>query len=295
LYLGLATATATFSAAAVALGLLQCTRWLERVGAVSVLLCGTLGIAAALTTVARGQTSGVSNVLIGVGVSVAAAYVLLQALRLIFTVREDAEHSEYRMANSSSTHKLPVIWTPRWTQLNGFGGENYGASAPVMMWGSRANSVLHRQLWVTASAFVAVFTVAAVVAVPDLFDNFFRNRPVGNTTAVAPPRPPPALDLRPTTGRAGSWISVTGQRFQPGELVLIHLGPIELGATRADNKRGRFFNKRVQIPSDYPFAGQQEITANGMVGLQYVRRPIELECKEGYRRVLRACLGPEQR
>lgn len=100
-YLGLATAIASFSAAAVALGLLHCTRRSERAVAVGVLLCGTLGIAAALATVARGRTSGVGNILIGLGVVVAAACVLMRALRLIFTVREGPRPREYVAACSS--------------------------------------------------------------------------------------------------------------------------------------------------------------------------------------------------
>jgi hypothetical protein len=117
---------------------------------------------------------------------------------------------------------------------------------------------------------------------------------------AAPPPPPPArarpadelaLDLRPTTARLGSSISVTGRGFQPGERVVIQLGTRELGATRAD-RRGRFANKRVQIPSEYPFVGQRDIAANGDASLQHVSRPIELECNEGYQRVRDVCYAP---
>jgi hypothetical protein len=117
---------------------------------------------------------------------------------------------------------------------------------------------------------------------------------------VAPPPPPPAparvldelgLVLRPTTAQAGSWISVTGRGFQPGERVVIQFGTDELGATRAD-RRGRFANKRVQIPSEYPFVGQHQIAAIGDASIRHVRRPIALECKEGYRRVLSGCRAP---
>jgi hypothetical protein len=180
-YLGLATATATFSAAAVALGLLQCGRWRERVVAVSVLLCGTLGIAAALATVARGRTSGVGNILIGIGVVVAAACVLMQALRIIFTVREESRAPEYPAANSSQTRSLPVIWTGRRAERDGLGSDGPGAGAPLRLGALPAAGVLHRPFWVTLSASVAVLGLAAVVALPDLFEGFFRSRPVGTS------------------------------------------------------------------------------------------------------------------
>lgn len=190
-YLGLATAIATFSAAAVALGLLRCSRWRERAVAVGVLLCGTLGIAAALATVARGRTSGVGNVLIGVGVVVVAACVLMQALRVIFTVREGSRPWEYIAARSSQTQRLPVTWTRRSAGEDGSGSEGAGSRAPVLMGRAPAAVVLHRQVWMTASAFVAAVALAAVVALPDLFEGFLRSRPVGSGSVFGAPRVKP--------------------------------------------------------------------------------------------------------
>lgn len=187
-YLGLATAIASFSAAAVALGLLHCSRWRERAVAVGVLLCGTLGIAAALATVARERTTGVGNVLIGVGVVVAATCVLMQALRLIFTVRERSRPWKYLAARSSQTQRLAVTWTPRSAGEDGAASE--GAGGPVLK-GRPAAGVLHRQVWMTASAFVAAVALAAVVALPDLFEDFLRSRPVGSGSVAGAPRVEP--------------------------------------------------------------------------------------------------------
>jgi hypothetical protein len=101
----------------------------------------------------------------------------------------------------------------------------------------------------------------------------------------------PGLVLRPRTVRAGNWISVSGRRFQPRERVVITLEGYELGATRA-NARGRFRNKRFQIPSnsDFAFAGQFRIRAEGDASHRHVVRPIKLHCGEGYQRVLGSCL-----
>jgi multiple sugar transport system substrate-binding protein len=190
-YLGLATAIATFSAAAVALGLLQCSRWRERLVAVAVLLCGTLGIGAALATVARGRTSGVGNVLIGVGVVVAAAYVLMQALRLIFTIRGTPEPWKYITTRSSQTQRLSVTWTSRSRGEGGFVGDGANSRTPGFAMPGPAAGLLHRQLWMTAATFVAAVTLAAVVALPDLFEGFLRSRPVGSGSAGGAPRVTP--------------------------------------------------------------------------------------------------------
>lgn len=118
--------------------------------------------------------------------------------------------------------------------------------------------------------------------------------------AVVPPAAParvpsdePALELRPTTGPLGSWITVSGQGFQPRERVVISLSTYEMGDTRAD-ARGRFSNKRVQLPSvsEFPVAGQEQIRAVGDSSIQFVSRPFDLKCPEGYQQVLRSCAPP---
>jgi hypothetical protein len=125
-------------------------------------------------------------------------------------------------------------------------------------------------------------------------------RPQSPPRAVAPPAAPPhspsdepALKLRPTTGPLGSWITVAGQGFQPGERVVILLSTNELGDTRAD-ARGRFSNKRVQLPSvsEYPFPGQEQIRAEGDSSIRSVSRPFDLKCPEGYQQDLGSCAPP---
>jgi len=102
----------------------------------------------------------------------------------------------------------------------------------------------------------------------------------------------PGLVVRPRTVRAGSWIRVSGRRFEPRERVVITLQGYELGATRA-NARGRFVNKRVQIPfdSDFPFAGQFPIKAEGEASHRHAVRQIKRHCGEGHEQVLRSCMG----
>lgn len=100
----------------------------------------------------------------------------------------------------------------------------------------------------------------------------------------------PGLVLRPRTGDLGSWIRVSGRRFEPRERVVITLSEYELGATRA-NARGRF-RKRVQLPSapDFSFAGQFPIRAEGESSHRHAVRQIKLRCGEGYVRVFRSCM-----
>jgi len=175
-YLGLATAIATFSAAAVALGLLHCESWRDRAVSVCVLLCGTLGIGAALATVARGQATGVANIVIGAGVLAVAAHVLMRALRLIFTARHPSRRSPSTTGRVSSTHSLPVIWTQRETDRVASGSSPSSPSVPNA---TPASHVIRGPLWATASAFAAVIVLTAIFAVPELFDSILRSRPVG--------------------------------------------------------------------------------------------------------------------
>lgn len=168
-YLGLATVIATFSGAAVALGLLQCIRWGDRVIAVGVLLGATLGIAAALATVARGHTSAASNILISIGVAMVAAWVLIRALRIIFTAHESSLLPRtIRRSSSLSTQDLPVIWNGRWIDRSELNGKRNATSESLSRW-----------FWSTAMVFVTVIALAIVLVFPDLFDGFLRSRPVG--------------------------------------------------------------------------------------------------------------------
>lgn len=167
IYLSLATAIATFTAAAVALGLLHCTRSRHRVEATLLLLSGTLGIVAALATVAAARTSVAGNALIAIGLLVAASWVLLRALQLSYTTRQ--EPPRYLANRSSPTQSLPVSWTQ--------GGANDNPAAPL---GERDRQpFLRRRFWAAAAFFV--FAVAFVVAAlyPDLLEVFSRSRPVG--------------------------------------------------------------------------------------------------------------------
>jgi hypothetical protein len=177
-YLGLATAIATFSAAAVALGLLHCTRWRDRAVSVAVLLCGTLGIGAALATVARGRSSGIANVVIAVAVLMVAACVLVRALRLIYTVRETPRPPGYAPDRSSSTHRLAVTWTQRSSDADA-SASPASSNAPDARGVPSAAPVLQGPLWATASAFAAVVALAALLALPELYSSILRSGPVG--------------------------------------------------------------------------------------------------------------------
>jgi hypothetical protein len=177
-YLGLATAIATFSAAAVALGLLHCTRWRDRAVSVGVLLCGTLGVGAALATVARGRATGVANIVIGGGVLVVAAYVLLRALRLIFAVYQKS-HPPASPPQNFSTRNLPVIWTWPRASRDASASAPSRPNAPAVLGAPTAPRVFRGPLWATASAFTAIIALTTVLAVPELFDSILRSRPVG--------------------------------------------------------------------------------------------------------------------
>jgi len=186
-YLGLATAIATFSAAAVALGLLQCTRPRDRAVSVAVLLCGTLGIGAALATIARGRTGAFPNIVIGIGVLTVAGYVLIRALRLIFTIRRGARLPAGTSARASATHDLPVIWT-RLAHPDASSSWASTPSPPTSLTAAPTAEVLRGPLWATASAFAAVIVLTAAVAVPELFQSILRSQPVGLTRVACSDR-----------------------------------------------------------------------------------------------------------
>jgi hypothetical protein len=173
-YLGLATAIATFSAAAVGFGLLNCAGRRERVAGVAVLLFVTLGIGAALATVARGRTSGVANVLIGAGVFTSGLYVLVRALQAIFTVRAARSPA----TPPSSTQALPVVFSTPWTAGDRSGTAASGAGAGLFG-ASPGGRLLRGPFWATLSAFFAALALALTFAFPDLFEGFLRSHPIG--------------------------------------------------------------------------------------------------------------------
>jgi hypothetical protein len=185
LYLGLATAIASFSAAAVLLGLLDCSRARQRLVSVGVLLLATLGIAAALATVARGRTSGTGNVLIGAGVFSTAAFVLMRAMREIFTAPSRPETTPRNAtARNFSTRPLSVRWS--------LSQHDWHTTLPISRLEvtdaphlADTSTVLRTQLSATMAAFIAIVVLAAWVAVPDFFDDFLRSRPVGQPTPGA--------------------------------------------------------------------------------------------------------------
>jgi hypothetical protein len=165
IYLSLAIATATFAGAAVALGLLHCIRSRHRVEATLTLLFGTVGIVAALATVAAARSSVAGNILIGLGLLVTGAWVLRRALQLSYTVR----HMKYLETQSSPTQSASVTWTQGWADEN--------LSPPL---GTRDEG---RILWgpFLAALSLCLFAVLVVVTVlyPGMFDNFARSRQVG--------------------------------------------------------------------------------------------------------------------
>jgi hypothetical protein len=143
LYLGLATAIVTFSAGAVALGLLECRRHVERVVSVVVLLCATLGIGASLATVAESRATGARNILIAAGLCAAAIYVLFGALRSIFAKRAEAEGAK------ESSDGIP-----------GATGSDSGPSA---------DTSYRRAMLLTMGVFFSAVVLAAAFTSPDPF------------------------------------------------------------------------------------------------------------------------------
>ena len=186
LYLGLATAIATFSAAAVALGLLHCARALDRVLAAGVLLCATLGVATALATIARARATGAGNVLIGAGLIAAAVWVLSRALHQIFTVR-DANEAAHSFAPTSSSTMAARVSLVRPSD----GGPPPSNERPAFA-GLPGATVLRRQLWLTSATFVGVAVLAAAIALPGLLPDVLRDRPVGRSATSTPPASRPA-------------------------------------------------------------------------------------------------------
>jgi hypothetical protein len=103
LYLGLGTAIATFTAAAVALGLLTPRTTSGRLTSVIVLLSAALGITGSLATVANQQATVVAHVAIGMALAITATYVLMRALVSIF---------DERAPNQARTDKAQEVVVP---------------------------------------------------------------------------------------------------------------------------------------------------------------------------------------
>jgi hypothetical protein len=182
LYLGLATAIATFSAAAVALGLLDCSSMRQRIEASGVLLCATLGVATAFATIARARTTGAGNVLIGAGLVAAAVSVLTRALRRIFTLHDETGGSPSFPTASSATPAVHVTLPTPAEQHEPHDKQNrVGGLAPPR---SPRPAVLCRELWIAKATFVAISAAAAAVALPDLLPDILHSRPVGTSAAV---------------------------------------------------------------------------------------------------------------
>jgi hypothetical protein len=113
LFLGYATAIATFSAAAVALGLLYCVGRRQQVVAVAILLFAILGVAGSLIAVAKHHSAQGLNILIACGFVATGGYVLYAALCTIFIepgARNDHEHGYWLWLHKhGAVERRPVI------------------------------------------------------------------------------------------------------------------------------------------------------------------------------------------
>ena len=145
-----------------------------------------LGIVAALITVARGQTSAVGNVFIDTGVCVAALWVLIRALRLIFTIRPGSRRSS---VPGSATRSLSVVWTRSWDEAH-----SAADVAPTLLSGAPAERVLRRPFFMTSAALI-LGAGAAVIALADPSDVLI-SRPLARLTSPATSTPP-----SPSNGR----------------------------------------------------------------------------------------------
>jgi hypothetical protein len=126
------------------------------------------------------KTGAFPNIIIGVGVLSVAAYVLIRALRLIFTVRRRSRLPASTSARVSSTHELPVIWSRPWTHPDGSASGASPPSTPAALSTAATTDGLRRSLWATASAFAAVLALTAVLALPELLDSILQSQTVGS-------------------------------------------------------------------------------------------------------------------
>ena len=189
LYIGLATVIGTFAAAAVALGLLRCTRARERAASTGVLLFATVGIAASLVTIARARTSGAGNLFVAAGVLAAGGFVLTRALRTVFSSDAPNLGSSCASGRGVSTRSGPVRWTDTSSSRL---SEPRLREAPHVTAATSAD-VLRRSMIATVVVFAIVVVASMVLVAPDFLDHLFQSRPVGRSIAPAP-------DIPETTG-----------------------------------------------------------------------------------------------
>jgi hypothetical protein len=144
LFLSYATALATFSAAAVALGLLRCLNRRQRLTSVVILAFAMLGIASALIAVSEPSAPQQPlNVLIALGFVATAGYVLFAALSLIFMTPHAQDHA-------AGTYRL---------------------------WAHREGTDARRQLALTFILFLGALTTLFVIATPSLLEHLLAPKP----------------------------------------------------------------------------------------------------------------------
>jgi hypothetical protein len=144
LFLSYATALATFSAAAVALGLLHCLNRRQRIISIVVLGLAMLGIASSLIAIAKHQpASPLLNVLVALGFAATAGYVLFGALSLIFIDLDAAAAAEHQ----------------------------------YRLWAHREGGVAAKRLMVTFVLFLGALMALFIATTPTLFKNLVAPKP----------------------------------------------------------------------------------------------------------------------
>lgn len=144
MFLSYATALATFSAAAVALGLLHCLNRRQRVTSILVLAFAMLGIASALIAVAKPTAPQQPlNILVALGFGATAGYVLFGALSLTF-MNPDSED---------------------------------GGAKTYRLWAHREGTHARKQLSITFLVFLGALTTLFVITTPNLLRSLLAPEP----------------------------------------------------------------------------------------------------------------------
>lgn len=174
LYLSLAAVLATFSAASVSLGLLRCITVWERVTSTVVLFGAMMGVAASLIAVAERRITGLENVLIGVGFLGTGSYVIVTALKAIWS-EPDPREAKGTPAIFDAQAQVRVVPRSR--------ADTTTRQAILRYVVSSGPSSLHRRpaprsVLVPLVAGFACALLLLLLANSNVFSYFFRSRPV---------------------------------------------------------------------------------------------------------------------
>lgn len=142
---------------------------------------------------------------------------------------------------------------------------------------SRTSEQLQRPLTRTVLFLVGIGFLVLALATRD---HAVSERQAGPSFSIPIPNPSireePKLELSKGSGPPGTRLRVTGSGFQAGETVRIEFHTETMKDVQA-NTEGVFREIPVEIPADWAFTGQFDITAEGLQSIRDASQPFRVD------------------